>query len=105
MIDVSKGADDISKNAAISSNLNEYKGHTIYTVGVLSKEMMADAPDHLNKIMDIALGLTLASDLKIKAAADTGSADNAKLLADQGNGLKAMASGVGQSGGPRWKSF
>jgi hypothetical protein len=99
MIDVSKGADDISKNPALSSIVNEYKGHSIYTVGVIPKEMMAEVPEPVNKLTDIALGLTLAADIKIKASSESGSADNAKLVSDYVNGLKTVATaGLAQAG-------
>jgi hypothetical protein len=76
--------------------VNEYKGQTIYTVGILPAELLAGVPAPMNELKDIAVGLTFGSDLKIKAASNAGSADNAKVVSDQVNGLKALASGMGQ---------
>ncbi|MBN1411914.1 MAG: hypothetical protein JW969_13780 [Spirochaetales bacterium] len=94
MIDVSKGEADISSNAALYGLMNAYKDNSIYAVGLVSEEMKKKVDDPYNRIEDIALGLNLGENLTIKAASEAGDAEKAGEIAEDLNGMKALASFV-----------
>ncbi|MBN1410507.1 MAG: DUF3352 domain-containing protein [Spirochaetales bacterium] len=79
MIDVMKGAKSVLKNKEMNRLVAEFGKATIFAVGLVSKEMVAEAEKPFNALTGFGMGIGLSKSLKIGLKINMTNAKDAEL--------------------------